>query len=126
MIIKGSSGDLHAVLNFGKPFNSTSVDWHDVAQIFSGPGTSNLAFADLNNDGRDDIVVFNADGSFYSFLNIRGLEQGRPVWVRQDTIKPPQSWAPPNLRMSDVTGMSPLWDNICLELIEFYHRGRKG
>ncbi|KAL8924334.1 MAG: hypothetical protein Q9208_004115 [Pyrenodesmia sp. 3 TL-2023] len=104
MIIKGPNGDFHAILNFGKPSRSTDIDWHDVGQAFSGTGSSNLTFADLNNDGRDDIVVFNADGSFYSFLNIRGWYPGRPGWVRQDTIKPPQSWAPPNLRMSDVTG----------------------
>ncbi|KAL8899225.1 MAG: hypothetical protein Q9207_006306, partial [Kuettlingeria erythrocarpa] len=104
IIIEGSNGELHAILNFGKPSNGSNLVWHEVDQFFSGTGSSNYSFADLNNDGRDDVIVMNADGSFYSFLNIRGVEQGQPVWVRQDTIKPPQSWPPPNLRMSDVTG----------------------
>ncbi|KAL8646858.1 MAG: hypothetical protein Q9210_005893, partial [Variospora velana] len=104
MIVKRPNGELHAMLNFGKPKNIRNIDWHDVGQIAPSIGTGNIAFADLNNDGRDDIVAFNGDGSMYSFLNIRGLEAGRPMWVRQDEIKGTEDWAPADLRISDVTG----------------------
>ncbi|KAI4175392.1 MAG: hypothetical protein LQ348_006177 [Seirophora lacunosa] len=104
MIIKQPSGELHAMLNFGQPKDISSIDWHKVGQIAPNIGTSNLTFADLNNDGRDDIVVFNSDGSMYGFLNVRGLEAGRPMWVRQDEIKGTEHWAPSDLRISDVNG----------------------
>lgn len=124
MIIKSSNGDLHAILNFGKPSDGSNIDWHDVGQTFAGTGTSNLTFADLNNDGRDDIIIFNADGSLDGFLNIRGLEEGRPMWIRQDNIKTTESWAPPNLRISDVTGLSAMSDSGCPRLTMHYHRRR--
>ncbi|KAL8969093.1 MAG: hypothetical protein Q9197_004527, partial [Variospora fuerteventurae] len=104
MVVKRPNGGLHAMLNFGKAKDISNIDWHDVGQIAPSIGTSNIAFADLNNDGRDDIVAFNGDGSMYGFLNIRGLEAGRPMWVRQDEIKGTEDWAPADLRISDVTG----------------------
>lgn len=106
MIIKHPSGELHAMLNFGQPEDISSIDWHEVRQIAPNIGTSNLTFADLNNDGRDDIVVFNSDGSMDGFLNVRGLEAGYPMWVRQGEIKGTEHWAPSDLRISDVTGKS--------------------
>ncbi|KAL8986983.1 MAG: hypothetical protein Q9177_003772, partial [Variospora cf. flavescens] len=104
MVVKRPDGGLHATLNFGKPKDISNIDWHDVGQIAPSIGTGNIAFVDLNNDGRDDIVAFNGDGSMYGFLNIRGLEAGRPIWVRQDEIKGTEDWAPADLRISDVTG----------------------
>ncbi|KAL8959199.1 MAG: hypothetical protein Q9193_003895 [Seirophora villosa] len=104
MIIKQPSGELHAMLNFGQLKDISSIDWHKVGQMAPNIGTSNFTFADLNNDGRDDIVVFNSEGSMYGFLNVRGLEAGRPMWVRQDEIKGTEHWAPSDLRISDVTG----------------------
>ncbi|KAL9022248.1 MAG: hypothetical protein Q9185_000648 [Variospora sp. 1 TL-2023] len=104
MVVKRPNGGLHAMLNFGKVKDISNIDWHDVGQIAPSIGMSNIAFADLNNDSRDDIVVFNGDGSMYGFLNIRGLEAGRPMWVRQDEIKGTEDWAPADLRISDVTG----------------------
>ncbi|KAI4141771.1 MAG: hypothetical protein LQ341_003437 [Variospora aurantia] len=104
IVVKQPNGGLHAMLNFGKPKNISNIDWHNVGQIAPSKGTGNIAFADLNNDGRDDIVAFNGDGSMYGFLNIRGLEAGRPMWVRQDEIKGTEDWAPADVRISDVTG----------------------
>lgn len=106
IVIKGPKGELHGILNFGIPKDSNNFYWHDVNQIASGSGTSDITFGDLNNDGRDDVIVSNKDGSLYGFLNIRGLQEGRPIWQRQDIIKSSENhWAPPDLRIADVTGM---------------------
>lgn len=106
IVIKGPQGELHGILNFGKPKDGSYIYWHDVGQIASGTGTSDLVFGDINNDGRDDIIIFNTwnDGGCYGFLNVRGLQEGRPIWTRQDHIKSTEGWAPPDLRIADVTG----------------------
>ncbi|KAL9585488.1 MAG: hypothetical protein Q9212_001494 [Teloschistes hypoglaucus] len=106
IVIKGPKGELHGILNFGKLKDASNIYWHDVGQIASGTGTSNIVFGDINNDGRDDIIIFNTwnDGGCYGFLNVRGLQEGRPLWVRQDHIESTEHWAPPDLRIAEVTG----------------------
>lgn len=116
IIVKGANGELNATLNFGKAKASNNIHWHDVDQVASGIGNANLTFADLNNDGRDDIIAFNGDGSLYGLLNVRGLQAGRPMWVPQNNLKSSESWAPADLRISDVTGMSALPVDNCLAL----------
>ncbi|KAL9578712.1 MAG: hypothetical protein Q9203_006991, partial [Teloschistes exilis] len=75
IVIKGPKGELHGILNFGKPTDGGNIYWHDVGQIASGTDTSNIVFGDINNDGRDDIIIFNTwnDGGCYGFFKRNGF-----------------------------------------------------
>ncbi|KAL8691479.1 MAG: hypothetical protein Q9218_003306 [Villophora microphyllina] len=105
IVIKGPEGELHGILNFGKPKDGSDIYWFDAGQIASGTGTSDLLFGDMNDDGRDDLIIPNTcDGGGYTvFLNVRGLRD-RPTWVRQVPMEHTEKWAQQELRIADITG----------------------
>lgn len=109
MVVRGAKGDLHGWLNIGKKY-STWIQWIDVGVIASatktpsGETTPNTTFADMNNDGRDDILVWSNFGGLSGYLNVRGLEEGHPIWTHQDNFANGQGVLPHDLRIADITG----------------------
>ena len=110
MVVRGAIyGDLHGYLNLGKLY-STAVTWFPIGEFGSetknraGKPTTNMTFADLNNDGRDDILVWEEFGGLSGYLNVRGLDEGVPIWAHQDTIANGQGILPNDIRIADVTG----------------------
>ena len=109
MVVRGPKGNLHGWLNLGKKY-STGIQWVDVGQIASetktpsGKATANTTFADLNNDGRDDILVWDNEGGLTGYLNVRGLKEGAPIWMEHQVVKNGVGVLRHDIRISDITG----------------------
>lgn len=109
MVVRGPKGELHGYLSIGKKY-STGIQWVDVGQIIpstntpSGTTTYSTTFADLNNDGRDDIVVRADNGALSGYLNVRGFQEGQPVWTHQDNIKDNVGILKQDTRIAELTG----------------------
>jgi lysophospholipase L1-like esterase len=69
---------------------NTKPIWHPQGEIASGgtPGTggkSEIQFADLNGDGRDEYLMVLPNGAVMAYLNAGG-NPGKPVWVEKGLI----------------------------------------
>ena len=109
MVVRTAKGGLNGWLNIGKKY-STGIQWVDVGVVGSaavtpsGQTTANTTFADLNNDGRDDILVWDNNGGLTGYMNIRNLQEGHPIWGHQNSISDGHGIEPHDLRVADVTG----------------------
>ena len=109
MVVRGPKGELHGYLSIGKKY-STGIQWVDVGQIIpstnspSGTTKYSTTFADLNNDGRDDIVVRADNGALSGYLNVRGFQEGQPVWAHQENIKDSVGILKQDTRIAELTG----------------------
>ena len=103
MVIKGPKGELHGYLNLGQQ-DSTSVDFFDVGQIASGTGNADISFGDLNNDGRDDILIWDKNGGLTGFINTRGTSEGKPIWGSEQPVKTSVGAQRSSCFIGDITG----------------------
>lgn len=74
------------------------------ATNLKGKQTDDIFFGDLNNDGRDDIIVWNDDGSLSGYMNTPGLDEQHPVWKRVNNVAPKTGAQRHDTRLADVTG----------------------
>ena len=103
ILVRGEKGQLDLWLNVWKA-NSADTYFQSIGRIASGTGTANKTLADINNDGRADIIIFDGEAKATGFLNVRGQKEGFPVWQKQDSIHDgiDQDWR--SIRMADMTG----------------------
>ncbi|KAL8825309.1 MAG: hypothetical protein Q9191_004492 [Dirinaria sp. TL-2023a] len=103
LLVRGPKGSLHCWLNLGK-LHTEEIFLHEVGQIASGTGTSNITLADINGDGRDDVLIWRPEGGITGFLNVRGLKEGFPIWVHQAHIKKDIGVHWQDIRIGDLNG----------------------
>ncbi|MCJ1470335.1 hypothetical protein MMC07_008980 [Pseudocyphellaria aurata] len=104
-LIKDDRGGLEAWLNIGDSRNKNSTKWVPSGKIAPGYNTTNITLADIDGDGRDDYLVWDDKGGLTGFLNVRGREEGRPVWTKQNDliwqgVNATSQW----LQLADFTG----------------------
>ena len=103
LLVRGAGGSLHCWLNLGKS-HTEGIELHEVGQIASGTGTINITIADINGDGRDDILIWRPEGGLSGFLNVRGLKEGFPIWEHQTSIKGDIGVFWKDIRIGDLNG----------------------
>lgn len=84
----GVGGSLGLWLNTGEQ-GAQSVLFQAQGGIASGasPDISNVVFADLDGDGRDDYLVWDSDGGLSGFLNQPTEKAGLPFFIDQGGAK---------------------------------------
>ncbi|KAJ3565378.1 hypothetical protein NPX13_g7525 [Xylaria arbuscula] len=104
----GEHGALKHHMNTGSP-GGQDVLFHAMGGIATGAveDISQLVFADMNGDGRDDYLIWDDDGGLTGFLNQRTNREGVPLYINQgpakviaDGIKQ----APSTIRLADMDG----------------------
>jgi len=87
-----ANGAVTAYLNMGPNPDGSGWIWFPKGQIASGVGApkgSKYQFADINNDGWDDYIVFDAvNGTVHAWLNEGPLTGGGWLWYPQGQIAP--------------------------------------
>lgn len=68
--------------------------------------------------GRDDYLIFDANGGLDGYMNIRGRSEGQPVWIPQGGAKSIATGLGPNstfIRMADVSPCTFVATSVLLE-----------
>ncbi|KAJ3467994.1 hypothetical protein MRS44_005558 [Fusarium solani] len=83
----GKGGSLGHWMNTGTD-TGRAVEWvtrHGIAtgESYQLSDFSKLVLADINGDGRDDYLVFDADSGLSGFLNQPSNREGVPTWIKQ-------------------------------------------
>jgi hypothetical protein len=104
----GAGGSLGHWLNTG------SKGGQDVLFIAQGgiatgasPNISNLVFADINGDGRDDYLIWDEQAGLTGFLNQPTRREGVPLFINQGpakTIADGITQHPESIRLADLDG----------------------
>jgi hypothetical protein len=99
------SVDCH--MNVGSYKSVTEIHWVPFPNTASAI-TPNIVLADINGDGRDDYLGFDADFGIIGFLNVRSHNFGSPAWAQQGGAKGIASGLYPgayvNVVMGDMDG----------------------
>ncbi|KAK1526716.1 hypothetical protein CPAR01_13244 [Colletotrichum paranaense] len=109
----GAGGSLSHWMNTG------TAGGQDVVFYFQGGiatgGTSdisNLVFADVDGDGRDDYLIWDAQAGLTGFLNQPTRSEGVPLYVNQGqakTIADGITQDPKNIRLADMDGLKTMF-----------------
>ncbi|KAJ4208903.1 hypothetical protein NW759_013504 [Fusarium solani] len=84
----GEGGSLKHHMNTGSA-GGQDVLFHAMGVIATGAvrNLSNLVFADMNGDGRDDYLIWDEDGGLAGFLNQPTNREGVPLFINQGDPK---------------------------------------
>ena len=85
-VLVGDKGDVYLWLNVGSS-GSYDITWVPQGQIATGLGTRNISLVDLSGDGRADYLIWDYEGGLTGYLNIRGRQEGIPIWLDQGPDK---------------------------------------
>lgn len=83
-LVVGSKGELTAYLNVGSAYDIT---WVPQNQIATGLNTGNISISDITGDGRADYIIWDQLGGMTGYLNVRGPQDGIPIWIDQGPDK---------------------------------------
>ncbi|MBW4718251.1 GDSL-type esterase/lipase family protein [Saccharothrix obliqua] len=98
-------GAVDAWLNTGGD-TGANPGWISRGRIASGVGApaSEVVFADINGDRRDDYLWLRPDGEVDAWINTGGDSGGNPGWVSRGRIAGGVGAPSPEVRFADVTG----------------------
>ncbi|CAM1503170.1 Fc.00g079460.m01.CDS01 [Cosmosporella sp. VM-42] len=83
-LIVGDDGSISVYINTGK---GDKISWTSKGKIADGIGdAAGVRIADLNNDGRDDYIWLDSDGSATLYTNTQGTDPDKPQWLPQGKI----------------------------------------
>ncbi|KAI8721439.1 SGNH-hydro domain-containing protein [Fusarium sp. LHS14.1] len=104
----GEGGSLKHHMNTGSA-GGQDVLFHAMGGIATGAvrNLSNLVFADMNGDGRDDYLTWDDDGGLTGFLNQPTNREGVPLFINQGdpkTIADGIKKDPSTIRLADMNG----------------------
>ncbi|KAH8671546.1 hypothetical protein BX600DRAFT_496225 [Xylariales sp. PMI_506] len=107
-VVVGESGSLLHYMNTG------TVGGQDVLFLAQGGiasgavvDISDLVFADVNGDGRDDYLIWDGEGGLTGYLNQPTYNEGVPLYVSQGSAKAIAdgiTQAPSSIRLADLDG----------------------
>ncbi|KAK4183861.1 hypothetical protein QBC35DRAFT_525860 [Podospora australis] len=106
----GEGGSLSAFLNSGS-VGGQDVRWSALGGIAEGdasiPSVDHLVFADIDGDGRDDYLIWEAQSGLTGYLNQRTQREGVPKWINQGgprTLAPGTKKPFNETRLADMDG----------------------
>ncbi|KAH8696250.1 hypothetical protein BGW36DRAFT_380518 [Talaromyces proteolyticus] len=85
---------------------SSAPTWNPRNQIGSGTGSANIAFADIDGDGKDDYLIFGDGGSVTAYINGGPDVGGNQIWYPQDQIASGIAPSASQVRFGDIWGSS--------------------
>ena len=85
-VVIGPKGELNMWLNMGS-HSSYDLNWVPAGEIATGLGTPNISLVDITGDGRSDYMIWDRLGGLTGYLNVRGPNEGLPIWIDQGGSK---------------------------------------